>query len=130
MRKYGVVLFTLGMMLSMFATADAADLKVAVPFDFVVSGKTLPAATYRVRESQPNNRSVVTFEGQNTTFALATDVDTTVTGAKLVFHRVGNQYFLSDIVGLDGNAHFAVSRAEAKLARQMNEQHVDVSLGN
>src|SRR5579872_1928071 len=107
MKKGFALLFTIAVVVCTLATANAEELRVAVPFDFVVNGKTLPAATYTVREVLPNNKSAVAFLGKDTgALTLVTEIDTSVTGAKLVFHRVGDQYFLSDVVTLDGTLHF------------------------
>lgn len=131
MRKCFALLFTVGIVLSTLATANAEELKVTVPFDFVVNGKTLPAATYTIRESLPNNKAALAFLGQGTgAVALAIELDTSAKGTKLVFHRLGDQYFLSDVVGLDGTLHFAVSHAEAQSARNLNQMPVVTTVGN
>ena len=98
------------------AKANAEEMRVTVPFDFKVSGKTLPAATYVVREGLPNNTAALLFVTENTgAVALANQVDPTVTGAKLVFHKIGDEYFLSDVVRAEGKLHFAPSKAEKKM---------------
>ena len=131
MKKSLALLFTMGIVFCTLATANAEDLKVAVPFDFVVNGKTLPAATYTIREVLPYNKRGIAFLGEGTAAsAVANDVDTTITGTKLVFHRVGEQYFLSDVVNQGGKLHFAVSRKEAQLARSTNQAAVTTSVGN
>jgi hypothetical protein len=133
MNKVFTLLCTMVAMLCTVATANAADLKVAVPFEFVVSGTTMPAATYIIREPLPNDNRNLAFLGQGTgVLAMASELDTEHTGDKLVFHRVGDQYFLSDVVEEDGTRHFAVSRKEAQLARSMQQAQVPVAinLGN
>jgi len=131
MRKCFAVLCTMGVVLLTLATANAEELRVTVPFDFVVNGKTLPAATYAVTQSLPDDKRALAFLGEGTgALALAREMDTTATGAKLVFHRVGDQYFLSDVVTLGGTLHFTVSKREAQLARTMNEPPVLSTVGN
>jgi hypothetical protein len=131
MRKCFAVLCTMGVVLLTLATANAEELRVTIPFDFVVDGKTLPAATYAVTQSLPDDKRALAFLGEGTgALALAREMDTTATGAKLVFHRVGDQYFLSDVVTLGGTLHFTVSKREAQLARTMNEPPVLSTVGN
>src|SRR5437899_10087663 len=131
MRKCCAVLCTMGVVLLTLATANAEELRVTVPFDFLVNGKTLPAATYTVTQSLPNDKAALAFLGEGTgALALAREMDTTATGNKLVFHRVGDQYFLSDVVTLGGTLHFTVSKREAQLARTMNEPPVLSTVGN
>jgi hypothetical protein len=131
MKKCFALLFTMGIVLCTLATANAEELKVSVPFDFVVSGKTLPAATYVIRESLPNNDRALAVVGEGTgAFAIATDMNTGVKGTKLVFHRIGDQYFLSDVVNLSGTLHFAVSAREEQLARSRNQAPLTTSIGN
>ena len=131
MKKAFTLLCTMGVMLCTVATANAADLKVAVPFEFVVNGRTIPAGTYLIREPLPNDDRNLAFVGQGTgAVAMASELDTEHTGSKVVFHRVGDQYFLSEVVVQDGTRHFAVSRKEAQLARSMQQLPVAISIGN
>jgi len=131
MRKGFALLLTMAAVLCTLATANAETIKVTVPFDFVVNGRTLPAATYTIQESLPNNKFALTFLSEGTAgVALAANEDTSVTGTQLVFHRIGDQYFLSDVVSLDGKLHFPVSRREAHLARIANQTPITTSVGN
>ena len=121
----------MGIVFATLAKANAEELKVNVPFNFVVNGKELPAATYTVREALPNNKSGLAFLGQSTgAMAVASEVDTNVTGSKLVFHRIGDQYFLSDVVSPTGSLHFSASKRETQLARAANQQSVVTNVGN
>jgi hypothetical protein len=130
MRKYVLPFLTMGVVLCALAKADAEELRVKVPFEFVVNGKSLPAATYTIRESLPDNKSGVAFLGQGTgALAIATEYDSNVSGGKLVFHRIGDQYFLSDVVTPSGKLHFSPSRSE-RAARSANQQTVVTNLGN
>jgi hypothetical protein len=131
MRKYIVPLLTMGVVLCALAKANAEELKVTVPFDFVVSGKVLPAATYTIRESLPNDKSGLEFLGDGTgALAIASEIDTNVTGSRLVFHRIGDKYFLSDVVSPSGKLHFAASKRETQLARSADQQTVVTNVGN
>lgn len=130
MRKYVLPFLTMGVVLCALAKANAEELRVNVPFEFVVNGKSLPAATYTIRESLPNNKSGVAFLSRETgALAIATEYDTNVTGSKLVFHRIGDQYFLSDVVTPDGKLHFSQSKSERE-AQSANQQTVVTNAGN
>jgi hypothetical protein len=131
MRKLFALLFTLGVTFCTAATAHAQVLKVNVPFDFVVDGKILPAATYTVLRSLPSDVRGLAFMGDvGGLQTIATEFDGTVTGNKLVFHRVGDQYFLKEVVTSHGKLHFAVSRKEAELARIAEGQSLRIINAN
>ena len=131
MKKGFALLFTIAVVCCTLATANAEDLKVTVPFDFVVNGKTLPAATYTVRESLPyDNRSLVFLGEGVSAVALANDMDSGTRGTKIVFRRIGEQYFLSDVVSSNGKLHFAASSKETQLSRATNQPAVLTSIGN
>jgi hypothetical protein len=117
MKRLFAVLFTLGVTLCTAATANAQALRFNVPFDFVVNGKILPASTYFIQKALPNSTTVALVSDRQGAVARATDVDDTVTGSTLVFRRVGNQYFLGDVVTLTGKLHFAPSRTEVERTR-------------
>ena len=130
MRKLFALLFIVGVTLSVAATAHAQELNVTVPFDFVVAGRTLPSATYAVTRPLINDSTGLAFLGNHRgVMARASDVDDTITGAKLVFHKIGDEYFLSDVVTLRGTLHFAASREEKKLAQSTNPESVTVVAG-
>jgi len=131
MKKRFTVFCIMGIVFATLAKANAEELQVDVPFNFVVSGKKLPAATYTVREALPNDKSGLAFLGQGTgALAVASEFNTNVTGSELVFHRIGDQYFLSDVVTPSGKLHFAASKKEIQLARGADKQTVVSSAGN
>jgi len=131
MRKIFALLFTLGVTFCTAATAHAQVLKVNVTFDFVVDGKILPAATYTVLRSLSSDMRGLAFLGNGSGLqTMATEFDSTVTGNKLVFDRVGDQYFLKEVVTSHGKLHFAVSRREAELARNIEGQSLRIINAN
>ena len=78
-----------------------------VPFAFTAGNKTLPAGEYRVGNwikgygtllIQRTDGSAATFAGSNTK-----ESNTPQTQTKLVFHRYGDRYFLSQ-VWVEGSA--------------------------
>lgn len=81
--------------------AQQADhLRVKLPYDFVVSGKILPAGTYKVLRLSDNNKAITMTSCQNGDSVLL--LSTEVTPARednptLTLEHTGNQYFLSQI---------------------------------
>jgi len=115
MRKLFALFFTAGVVLSAATATQAQTLKVNVPFDFVVNGNKLPADAYIIRDVLPTDSRGLVFLGRgHGVQARANAIDYRVTGTKLVFRKVGDEYFLSDVVTLHGALHFAPSRYETK----------------
>lgn len=128
MKKLFALLFFAGVTLCVAAPAHAQALRVNVPFDFVVSGKTLPAATYTISESLPNNNTGIAFIGDhNGILARAIDIDGYATGSKLVFVKVDNEYLLRDVVTLRGTLHFKTSAKGSQRAQAAEEQIVTIA---
>ena len=128
MRKLFALLFFAGVTLCMAAPAHAQALRVNVPFDFVVSGKTLPAATYTISEPLSNDDRGLAFIGSgNGVMARAVDLDGYATGAKLVFVKVDGEYFLRDVVTLRGTLHFKTSGKSSQRAQVADQQIVTIA---
>lgn len=74
---------------------------VHVPYDFVVSGKTLPAGTYRVNRANERNTNVLeitSFENREGVLLISSEVSPTREDKPaLSFEHIGDQYFLSKI---------------------------------
>ena len=101
------------------ASAQELAVKADVPFDFTVANKLVPAGTYTISavsygviEIQNSDRHVVVL---TTTSHDANESKT----AKLVFNRIGNQYFLREVLcsSADMNMSVPASKAE-KSARE------------
>jgi hypothetical protein len=88
---------------------------VNIPYEFVVSSKTLPAGTYRVnREPNPDGRLLVFSRVENRTSAIvsATDVETIPADkGQISLERVEGRYFLSKIETADHVFNIPVSRS-------------------
>jgi hypothetical protein len=105
--------------------AQSARLLVAnVPFNFYVKGKALPAGAYRIEATQVGGSvalKIQSADGQITAIVparLAT-AKAIHPESRLVFNRFGDQYFLSQVLGFEENATYALlkSRAEEALAK-------------
>jgi hypothetical protein len=96
-----------------------------IPFDFMVGGKEFKAGKYTVNRVNANNpdsilriRSADNRATANFNFNRITDKGER--GARLVFHRYGNQYFLAQIYdGLSGQGSELIkSKAEREAAKK------------
>ena len=82
---------------------NAGSISVSIPFDFAVSGKTLPAGEYYVQRSTEGARVVTTIRNRDKTEAVYLPQSHPVQAheiqpeSKLVFNKYGNQFFLSQV---------------------------------
>lgn len=91
------------------------QLTVKIPFSFVVNGSTLPAGTYSVRQTFFHQQKSVFLNGESASASVfATTFDDSVRGDKLVFHRYGKRFFLTDVATPTGNLHFSSARSEIR----------------
>ena len=96
----GVVALT---MLALTQVAQAQQAMVAdIPFSFVAAGTTLPAGEYRLSQQTPIP-SVLLLRDQDDPHNAAfiqtyrAQASEAPSKSKLVFHRYGNRYFLSQV---------------------------------
>lgn len=119
-----------------FITVDNASaqnqVKVNVPFSFTVGTSTMPAGSYTIK-SDFGSRDLVylTNWGANTksmALGIPEQGNPGETG-KLVFHRVGDQYFLSEIrcESASMNIHFPVTKAEKRVRAQIQTAGLPVN---
>jgi hypothetical protein len=102
----------------------AYKLRANIPFDFVVADKKLPAGEYSIgRATQDSGDSVLLIssaEGRGSAIRLSTPVESRVLKSEgtLVFHRYGDQYFLSQVwpASAGTGRELARSRSERELA--------------
>ena len=97
-----------------------------IPFDFTVGDKTLPAGAYTVRLSNLNAPYLLSIRGEDRQaiaigFTNAIQANKAAAQTKLVFHRYGDRYFLSEVwlIGEDTGRQFLKSHAEQELNREM-----------
>lgn len=86
---------------------EVGTLKVNVPFDFTVENVSFPAGTYSISAVRPENMvRIQSADGRNSAIVRAIpgfDLTSTLKG-KAVFHRFGDEYFLTQVWGL-GNTY-------------------------
>lgn len=126
MKKQIYSLFTIaGLMFTVLVTSAPAQaahsIIAAIPFDFIVMDKVLPAGKYCF---EPNSGlgvlKIQSANGQLTVFVLAqmATLRANQAGLKLIFNRFGEQYFLSQVMGFDEEFvhQLSKSRRETVLA--------------
>jgi hypothetical protein len=95
------VVVVIGVMLAVgSAFAQQRQTRADIPFDFVINSKTLPAGQYTVTQVKDTLvLSVESKDGRLHMFVLtrAAESGTIPVQSKLVFHRYGDEYFLSQI---------------------------------
>ena len=78
-----------------------SNFMVTLPFDFIVSGKTLPAGEYVVARSTSGSEGLVIrpSDRKGGIYLLTTSIhrDDRRRDARVVFRRYGNLYFLSQV---------------------------------
>ena len=108
--------------------AQAVDqIVVAIPFDFVIAGKTLPAGTYRANRLSKDDRweglILSSFENRASVIVHPIMVESAPADkARISFKSVGDQHFLSKIETGDNAFTIPVSQSTntAVLANNAN----------
>ena len=106
---------------------NAGNMSVSIPFDFAVSGKTLPAGEYYVQRSTDGSRVVTTIRNRDKTEAIyipqthAIQTNEIPAESKLVFNKYGSQLFLSQvwIAGRTVGQELTKTSKERGLEREM-----------
>jgi hypothetical protein len=130
--RFTVLSFLL-MLTAVTVSAQSERIRVITSFSFIVGQKTLPAGEYTVepnRKDSDNVWLVQSKEGHASALCTTNTVRASETQeeARLVFHRYGGQYFLSQIWTTGGNTgrELLMPRLESQLAKNAIEQRVVV----
>ncbi len=117
-----------------FASAQERAVKADVPFDFTVGNKLVPAGTYTISAV---SYGVIEIQNRDAHVAMLSttthDANESKT-AKLVFHKYGDQYFLSEILCASADMNMAVptskveTRAHDQQASLQNASQIFVAL--
>jgi len=118
------------MTLLLGATAHAqltgAPIRINIPFDFNIRGKTLPAGDYEVKRINDEVESLeisnVKHSHDHAMFETEpVDARKAPRHAELVFHRYGDEYFLSEIwtPGVGTGRELFMSRQERAVKQEM-----------
>jgi hypothetical protein len=129
MKKHILFLGLSLLLIGSVAYARDLNMKVNVPFDFVVNGVTLPSGEYSVQGLALGNAiSIRKADHTAKALALGTRCQSAKTSenSKLVFHRYGNRYFLAQIwmAGDNSGQQLPKSRLETEMAQNRSTQEV------
>ena len=113
--------------------AQSESTKVTnIPFSFIVGEKILPAGEYTLEPNRKDSHNIWLIQRRDgRTSALFSTMSVrfseTQDNAKLIFHRYGDQYFLSQIwTGGNSGRELRMSRLERELAKKAIERQTVV----
>ena len=124
-----------GLALAMVASGYgqvAHRVEAKIPFEFAVSGKAFPEGAYVVSRDLSGPLKIASLDGRNAGLALAmaAQSNTPRKEATLVFDRIGDHYFLTQVwePGTDAGVEIPRSKMESelikrRLARSLGGEH-------
>ena len=137
MTKKAYVILSMSIMaFALVAPLSAQSLRLTanIPFEFMVSGKTLPAGQYTV--SNESGSYVMLLQGgehRSGVLTLSSHEESVQTNdpagmTKLDFHKYGDRYFLSEVIdGYRGVGYnVPMTRTERELAKTASAEHFEV----
>lgn len=131
MKKQLFALLGLGLLLATAsAFAQTVALKANIPFNFIVTGKTLLAGEYTIQPVDVQGRvlSIRDSDLQSKSMVISNRCESQNASArtKLVFHRYGDRYFLSQIwrAGHNSGLELPKSTREVEVAMDFTMQEV------
>jgi hypothetical protein len=125
-------MFVVSLFVASFGVAAQAGepdrLVVNIPYDFVVSGKTLPAGAYRVSRVTDNDLHHIAISSVDTgatVFTLSSDIQSVSSSdPKVTLQSSGEQYFLSKIRTADHIFTIPVSKSSLAAAESGHNSYV------
>ena len=101
-------------------------MRVAIPFDFIVRGKILPAGYYEIERINDSPEGLIIRAINNKHDHVMFETETTQAKtipyeSEVIFHRYGDSYFLSEVftAGERMGRELAPSRAERNLRSEV-----------
>jgi hypothetical protein len=106
------------------ALAQDHQVKATVPFDFTVGNKLLPAGNYTITSVSVNQIEIRSWDQHVAMLSLTlADDKQSKNGSKLVFDKIGRQYFLTDILcPASMNVRLPSTDREARARRAAEEE--------
>ena len=106
-----------------FAQTDSV--KANIPFDFTVSNHVLPAGTYTIKKDSEQTVQIRNHDKPVAALAVVRqDNKTSSNGGKLVFHKYGDQYFLSEILCDSANMNLALPTSKTEKTVRLQEASI------
>ncbi len=99
MRKLALTIFAAAALTLPLSAQVTNTIRVDIPFEFVVARTTAPAGTYVFSLPEGEGMVRIRLVGTDGSFFVTNpaSANTSPQESKLIFHRYGNQYFLSRI---------------------------------
>jgi hypothetical protein len=129
--------FLIAVALALFGTtaaiAQTVDVKASVPFSFTVNRATLPAGEYSLKSMDERGTALairnLNSETANLVLSNSCRSPKSASQTKLLFHRYGNHYFLSQIwiEGSNAGRELPPSAQEKEVAKDFSMQQVLVA---
>ena len=137
MKHLRSVLFVFtALLLATAVHAQSTYVTASVPFDFVVADQTYPAGDYAVKSISNTGVPILIRNSDQAENGIALSTSCSSgkpsTTTKLVFHRMGGQYFLYQ-VWQEGNTtgrEFPLSKREIQLARNSSKSEIVIVAAN
>jgi hypothetical protein len=131
-KAFSFALVAASLLLASGAQAQGTHVRANVPFDFVIGSAAYPAGSYDIeRVSANNNVLIVRSEKMESTLVMPHDCSSGQPATKtvLVFHRVGDEYFLYQIwtAGSAQGRELPQPKRETELARNGKADDVIVA---
>jgi hypothetical protein len=126
-RTFATALFAAASLMASTGASAQNRQQATVPFDFTVGQSSFPAGTYMISYVGPSLISVRGWKGNELVSALTL---VTVTDAvrknpdKLIFHKYGDQYFLSEVRGDVGEAASKIRTSKLEQRIQLQQAAV------
>lgn len=133
--RYILIALTVLLMASV-AQAQTTNVRAKVPFDFVVGDHAYTAGEYTLKSILESGTAIRLDNLQESTGAVAMSNTCSSanpsTSTKLVFHRMGNEYFLYQIwqEGNSAGRQFPVSPIERKMAQNHENPELVIVAAN
>lgn len=116
------------------SAAQTIRMKAEVPFEFIVNGSTLPPGQYTIQSfGTADGKTLLLRNADKNENATVNSINVesrkSAPQTKLIFHRYGDRYFLSQVwvAGNDRGHELPKSHREAELARDYDHaQEVDI----
>ena len=110
------------------AQLPGIPIRVTIPFDFTIRGKTLPAGKYEIKRIGDEPDALLVYNITNHQHAIFESEPVETARApkrgEVVFHEYGDQYFLAEIWsgGEEMGREVIPSRAERRLERDLADK--------
>jgi hypothetical protein len=121
-------LVVLSLLLTVAGAHAQSETRAHVPFAFKVGATQMPAGTYNIRNDLgPNLVMVRNVQTDTSVMAMGRRESSSKKTDKLIFHRYGSQYFLTEILGSKGQAMFFPATRQEK---ELQIAHAPTNIGN